>query len=158
MIAERGEPKASRPHVPEYGIPESEEGLLPWRHVMERLERARNYWIATTRPDGRPHAMPVWGVWVDNTLFFGGGPQTRWSRNLAANPHVAVHLDDSDAAVILEGTVERITDPTLPLVSRLDDAYEAKYEMRHGTPFWRFHPAVAFAWTSFPTDTTRWTF
>jgi hypothetical protein len=158
MIAEQREPNASRPHVPEYGIPESEEGLLPWGHVTQRLEGARNYWIATTRPDGRPHAMPVWGVWVDDMLFFGGGPQTRWSRNLAANPHVAVHLDDSDAAVILEGTVERIADPNHPLVSRLDDAYEAKYQMRHGTPFWQFRPRVAFAWTSFPTDTTRWRF
>ncbi len=75
------EPNRSRPYIRDYGIPESEEGMLPWSHVVERLPGPRNYWVSTTRPDGRPHATPVWGVWVDNTLYFGGGPDTRRSRN-----------------------------------------------------------------------------
>jgi hypothetical protein len=151
-------PQASRPHVPGYGIPESVQGTLPWSHVVERMQAARNYWIATTMPDGRPHAMPVWGVWVEDTLYFGGGPETRWSRNLLANPNVSVHLDDSDKVVVIEGSVERINDPNHPLLTRLDDAYEAKYNMRHGLPLWRLTPRLAFAWTKFPDDTTRWKF
>jgi hypothetical protein len=151
-------PQASRPNVPGYGIPEHDDGLLPWSHVGERMQKSRNYWIATTGPGGRPHAVPVWGVWVDETLYFGGGPETRWSRNLAADPRVVVHLESGDEAVIIEGVVERIADPDHPMVERLDDAYEAKYNMRHGIPFWRLRPRVAFAWTEFPTTTTRWLF
>lgn len=151
-------PTPSRPHVPGYGIPTSVEGTLPWSHAVERLERSRNFWVATVGPNARPHVVPVWGVLVDGTLYFGGGPDTRWSRNLAANPQVAVHLENGDDVVIVEGVVERITDPHHPLVTRIDDAYEAKYQMRHGTPFWVLRPRVAFAWSEFPTNATRWRF
>ncbi len=151
-------PAVSRPYVPGYGIPQQVEGTLPWSYVVERLAQSRNYWIATATPDGVPHAVPVWGVWLDETLYFGGGPQTRWSRNLSANPRVVVHLDDSEQAVILKGTVTRLDDPAHPLVARLDAAYLAKYGMEHGVPIWMLRLHTAFAWTRFPDDATRWTF
>ena len=61
-----------------YGVPEGEEDMLPWSHVEERMLGPRNYWVATVRPDGRPHAVPVWGVWlmVPSTLA-GGGARVR---------------------------------------------------------------------------------
>jgi hypothetical protein len=156
----KSEPQVGRPYVahPEYGIPTSIEGTLPWSHVGERMAKARNYWIGTIHPEGRPHVMPVWGVWVDDTLYFGGGPDTRWSRNLAANPQVAVHLESGDDVIIVEGSVDRITDPKHPLLPRIDDAYEAKYQMRHGIPLWVLRPRVVFAWSKFPDNTTRWRF
>ena len=66
------EPKASRPHVPGYGIPKTPKGMLPWSFVDERMRKSLNYWICTTCADGRPHARPVWGVWVDGAFCFGG--------------------------------------------------------------------------------------
>ena len=157
-LTKKAIPVPSRPHIPEYGIPESVEGTLPWSHIEARLEKARNYWIGTVGPASRPHAVPIWGVWVEGTLYFGGGPQTRWSRNLAANPAVAVHLESGDDVVILEGVVERINDSTDPRVTGIDDAYEAKYNLRHGLPFWVLRPRVVFAWNKFPDNTTRWRF
>lgn len=151
-------PQPGRPHIPGYGIPTHIEGTLPWSHVEERMAKARNYWVGTVGAEGRPHVVPTWGVWVEGTLYFGGGPDTRWSRNLAANPHVAVHLESGEDVVILEGTVERIVDPAQPFVTQIDDAYEAKYQMRHGVPFWVLRPQVAFAWSQFPTNATRWRF
>src|SRR5260370_21448742 len=41
---------------------------LPWEWATERLGRARNYWIATTRPNVQPHSRPVWGVWLDQAF------------------------------------------------------------------------------------------
>ena len=72
------EPQADRPNMPEYGLAEAEAGLglLPWTWALERLQPARNYWLATTRPDGRPHVMPVWGVWVENRFYFSTGSQS----------------------------------------------------------------------------------
>ena len=151
-------PRVGRPHIPGYGVPETLKGVLPWSHVEERLEASRNYWVATAGPDGEPHATAVWGVFVDGSLHFGGGPNTLWSRNLAANPRVNVHLENGDDVVIIEGTVDRITDATDPAMTRIDDAYEAKYKMRHGPPIWVLRPRVAFAWTEFPKTTTRWRF
>ncbi len=81
------EPQAGRPQMPGYGIADanSGSGLLPWNWAVERLQKARNYWISTTRPDGRPHAMPVWGVWYDNQFYFSTGRESRKARNLAVN-------------------------------------------------------------------------
>lgn len=53
-------PKASRPHMPGYGLPKSSKGLLSWKWAESKLNKSRQYWVITVRPDGRPHAMPVW--------------------------------------------------------------------------------------------------
>ncbi len=83
-------PQASRPELPmSYGVPTSTEGILSWSYVSQRLEQARNYWVATTRPDGRPHVVPVWGLWIDNAFYFGGVPTTRWARNVVMDSSVA---------------------------------------------------------------------
>jgi hypothetical protein len=150
----------SRPYIAhaEYGVPKTVKGTLPWSHAIERLQASKNFWIGTVSPEGKPHSMPVWGVWVEDTLYFGGGPLTRWSRNLEANPNVAVHLESGDDVLVLEGTVGRITDSDDPRLKAIDDVYEVKYKMRHGVPLWILHPRVIFAWTKFPDNMTRWKF
>ena len=68
-------PVANLPHpLAHYGFPESQEVLLPWSFVSERVDAAKNYWVCTIGANGDPHARPVWGVWVDDRLFFGGRP------------------------------------------------------------------------------------
>ncbi len=58
-----GRPSRDRPEMPEgYGVPDSSDGLLDWSDVEARLLAAPQYWMATTRPDGRPHVVPRWGV------------------------------------------------------------------------------------------------
>jgi hypothetical protein len=151
-------PAASRPHVPGYGIPKSTRGMLPWSHAEQRLARARHYWIATSSPDGRPHAVPVWGVWVDGAVCFGGGPDTRWSRNLRANAKVAVHLEKGDDVVILEGDIDRVENQEDPLVALVQDGYVKKYKMPHPPPFWVLRPRVAFAWDKDLRTATRFRF
>lgn len=96
------------------------------------------------------------GVWVEETFHFGGGSTTRKARNLAANPNVVVHGESGEDVVVVEGVAEEVSDPALQ--ERLDDAYEAKYGIRHGTPVWAVRPRVVHAWSSFPTDATRWLF
>ncbi|HLV37672.1 MAG TPA: pyridoxamine 5'-phosphate oxidase family protein [Spirillospora sp.] len=151
-------PQPSQPHpLAGYWSPKDADKLLAWDYVSQRMSEARNYWIATTNPDGRPHVVPVWGVWLENTLYFGGSPDTRWSRNLEHSPQVAVHLDDSDKAVILEGTVTRLTDPNSEQMRHIDDAYEIKYDMRHGPPIWQLHLRKVLAWMTMDTA-TRWVF
>jgi hypothetical protein len=92
---------------------------------------------------------------VKDTIYFGGSPNTRWSRNLAANPSVAVHLESGSEVVITEGRVDRISDAEDPRFEAADDAYEAKYKMRHGPPMWVLEPEVVIAWSNFPKDATR---
>ncbi|WP_228546090.1 pyridoxamine 5'-phosphate oxidase family protein [Halegenticoccus tardaugens] len=156
------DPERSRPETESsYGIPATAEGMLPWRHVEARMRGDRTYWVVTTRPDGRAHARPVWGVWIDGSFHCGGGERTRWARNLAENPEIVVHRESGEDVVILEGIAEKIAPETgadPALVERVDAAYEAKYGMRHGTPFWVVRPRVALAWSDYPEDATRWRF
>ena len=79
MTAQRAEPKASRPDMAEYGLLDehSGTGLLPWSWAAERLAQSRNYYVATARPDGRPHAMPVWGIWLDDVFYFSTATGSR---------------------------------------------------------------------------------
>jgi hypothetical protein len=161
-------PEPNRPSLPDgYGIPESTEGTLPWSFVEERVAEARNYWIVTVRPDGRPHAMPVWGAWLDGKLYIEGSPETRRHRNLAANPHVVAHLESGDQVGIIEGEAHEAGKPEPALGMRLSQAYTAKYESGGYAPgpnawdnggLYVIYPRKVFAWTKFPQDTTRWRF
>ena len=152
-------PPASRPHVPGYGIqgPGAGDGLLPWSFVSERMAAARNYWVHTTRPDGRAHAAPVWGLWHEGRFYFSTGAASRKGRNIAANPHVVVHLESGDEVVIFEGRVELVEDKAL--LAALDKAYKEKYGFPLSGGF-RLAPETAFAWREhdFPTSATRWQF
>ena len=58
----------------------------PWAEARSRLEEAQFYWLATVRPDGRPHSVPVLAVWVDGALHLSAGPATRKAQHLAQDP------------------------------------------------------------------------
>jgi hypothetical protein len=110
------EPTASRPYMPDYGIKDDSQGtgLLPWSWACERLIRSHDYWVATRWPDGRPHVMPVWGVWQDGAVWFSSGHRSRKARNLAADPGCAVTTDDAQEPVVVDCLAELVTDmPTI---------------------------------------------
>ncbi len=142
---------------------------LPWSWAVERLVEARTYWIATTRPDGRPHARPVWAAWIDGSLNFSTGSLA--AGNLAANPAITVHLEIDPEVVILEGTAAEITDRAE--LQGVLDAYNLKYgeNLTVDTlpgPFLRVIAERAFGWIAagdasdggaqFHGTATRWRF
>lgn len=86
----KAEPRTERPQIPDYGINTSKNGLLPWKWAVKNLADPREYWIVTVRPDGRPHAMIIWGLWLDGAFWFGTGSKTQKARNLAKNPNCIV--------------------------------------------------------------------
>ncbi|MBI3653783.1 MAG: pyridoxamine 5'-phosphate oxidase family protein [Acidobacteria bacterium] len=156
-------PKASRPNMPEGYLSKGKTGMLRWHWLDERMAKALNYWVATTCPDGRPHVMPVWGVWLHRRFYFGTHPQTRKARNLKANPQIAVHLESADEVVIVEGTIEEVRGKSL--VKQINEAYLAKYQMPSGhgeddAPMYCLQPRVAFAWEvmTINRSATRWLF
>ena len=101
---------------PDYGARGGEgDDPAAWAAIEDKLRAAPNYWVTTISPDGRPHARPVDGVWVEGALVFGGSPDTRWVRNLQQNPALSVHLPSGDDVVILEGDVELVMEADHPL-------------------------------------------
>src|SRR5205085_12070675 len=104
-------PRASRPHMPGYGLPPAEEGMWPWEWAQDLLGRAMRYWLATARADGQPHLMPVWAVWWDGALWFSTGDRSVKGTNLAARPQCSVGAEVGPRSVVLEGTAERLATP-----------------------------------------------
>ena len=160
------EPIADRPHIPGYGIPESETGILSWSWARERLERAIIYWLATAGDDGAPHLIPIWGAWVGDRWYVEGGP-VRWQRNLRANPKLAIHVEFGEEVVMVEGSATELVAPQSPLVEALLAGYAkykpaANYEAdaanwaRGG--LWELQPIRAFAWSELGKDATRFRF
>ena len=150
-----------RPYASGYGIPSDPAGMLSWDRVEGHLTEARNYWVATVRPDGRPHVTPVWGLWVGEAFYFGAELGSRKARNLVENPNVVVHLESGDDVVIVEGGVEVIVGPDPRLVERLVSASVAKYGVSSDEVegSYAVRPRVAFAWShSGPRTFTRWMF
>lgn len=166
---DRKEVIIDRPYIPDYGIREAGSGssFIPWSKVTKQVEQARNYWISSTRPDGRPHAAPVWGVWLDETFYFGTGKRSQKARNISENCWLVVHLESGDDVVILEGYAERVTHATFFVP--VNQAYGDKYNFRplEGVdgdmpedPYYALKPRVAFAWLEqdFISSATRYRF
>jgi general stress protein 26 len=137
-------PVIDRPDIP-YGLRGAKEGmgLLPWSRVSERMRHSYIYWVSTTRKDGAPHSVPVWGVWLDDVFYFSNGAQT--ARNLVRDPRVSVHLESGEDVVIVEGVVEAAKGR--PLIGRINDAYQSKYLWEGTQDDWfALRPRIAFAW------------
>jgi nitroimidazol reductase NimA-like FMN-containing flavoprotein (pyridoxamine 5'-phosphate oxidase superfamily) len=164
MLPKMSLPKADRPTMPDgYRIRKSRAGLLSWERIEERMSTSSNYWIGSSRPDGRPHVMPVWGVWIERMFYFSTDRKSRKGRNLLHNPAVVVHLESGDDVVIVEGMATEVKDRAR--LAAIDDAYHAKYRMRvlemPGPPlFFQVTPRTVFSWyeKNFNTSATRWEF
>ena len=142
--AGKGNPEVSQPRM--YGgyVGSAE---LPWTWATERLTRARNYWIVTTRSDGRPHSRPVWGIWLDHAFYFSTGSLA--ASNLVTRPMITVHLESGSEVVIIEGVAETLKDETL--IEQVVTLYNQKYNWNMNPhnlpgPFYLVRPQVAFGW------------
>src|SRR5690349_16687539 len=90
-------------------------GAIPWSRPLAQLDAlvtgpGKSTWLATTRPDGRPHVAGVGAVWDDGRFYVVSGPETRKSRNLAENSNCAISVSLPDIDLVVEGTAARVTD------------------------------------------------
>ena len=154
--------------MPGYGLlgPTEGSGLLSWEWAHERLVASHDYWLATTRPDTRPHLMPVWGVWDGASLWFSSANTSRKATNLRASSRCSVATDNAYEPVVLEGDALAVTDRhelerALELENRkygtnygaemIDTAHNSWFELR---PMWAF----ALDESDFTGTPTRWSF
>jgi len=164
------DPGRTRPAMPDgYGVPTGADGLLSWSDVEPRLVASLHYWLSTVRPDGTPHSVPRWGVWLDGRFFYDGSPATRHARNLERNPACTLTLESGKEAVIVEGTSVATRADADGLGARLAEAFRKYHDQGYspGPDSWSgeaggglrvLTPRRALAWFSFPTDCTRFMF
>jgi len=100
-------------------------GHIAWAAVEARLAATRSMILSTTRPDGRPHALPTWFWWDDGRLYFVTARTTQKARNLAHERWVAAHFGDGDDVLLVEGAAAIVKD--VAYQRAVDRAYGAKY-------------------------------
>lgn len=161
-------PTPSRPHMPGYGIagPGDGRGFLPWSWAEERLTKSHDYWVATARPDGRPHLMPVWAVWDAAELWFSSSVGSRKARNLSREPRCSIATDNAWEPVVLEGVAHVVTDHDA--LARYIALENEKYGTDYGVDFldpavnatFRVDPTWVFTLTEddFTGSPTSWSF
>ncbi len=154
---------------------------IPWSRAVDQLEdfattdTHKTFWLATVRPDGRPHIAGVGALWVDGKFYFTSGAGTRKSRNLAENPNCTISVSLPTLDLVVEGTASRLTDQaTLQDMaeryaaqgwpaSASDDALTAAFSAPSaGPPPWNLYvvtPVTAFGVaTAEPYGAMRWRF
>ena len=155
----------------DYGVTDNPEGLLPWSWAEERLVGTRNFWFVTANSVGRPHAMPVWGVWMPDRHRWGAGfaASARKVRNMQANDQVVVTTETSVECVSVEGRALAVTgDEAESLVKSWADKYfketgqdrEETMAFMRESSLWEVIPHRAFGMIETPEQfssaATRW--
>src|SRR3954471_19142670 len=153
-----------------YGVSAETWEALPWSWAAERLAGARNFWVVTVSGAGRPHALPVWGVWGDDWAFaFSCAPTARKARNLAANPAMTVMTESTVECLSVEGRARPVE------TGERREGWIERYLAKYGPPepnltgdflrqhlFFEFVPERALAVIEradeFATRATRWVF
>ncbi len=172
----------SKKNLDGYGAP-----IIPWERVYGRMTKGftqapktggpdrHTAWLATVRPDGKPHVMPIGVLFVDDAFYFNTGPKTRKARNIARNPSSVITIATDDFDLVIQGPARRIVDAAH--LQRIADAFKkqgweptvvkggltAKYSAPSaGPPPWNVYeirPDTIFALgTAEPYGATRWRF
>ena len=152
---------------------------IPWSRAEEALAAVEGeditHFLATVRPDGRPHVAGVGALWVDGRFYLVSGAGTRKSRNLAARPDCVISVKLPGLDLVVEGSATKVTDATTlqRLAERYaaqgwpatvkDGAFTAPYSAPSaGPPPWdlyEFTPQTAFGVAGAePYGATRWRF
>lgn len=94
-------------------------------------------WLSSTRPDGRPHLVPVWFLWDGQSILIFSKPNNQKIRNLQQNSSVMVSLEAAsggDDIVLIEGQAMLLDTPTAELMT-------PEYVEKYGAQI------AAFQWT-----------
>src|SRR5215203_5565367 len=98
---------------------------LEWAPVAQQMEEGvasgpgtggpnrYSAWLATINADGSPHVTGVGALWVDGALWICTGKDSVKGRNLARDPRCTFSSATRDFDVVVEGTAELITDPSV---------------------------------------------
>lgn len=138
-----------------------------WVEVADRLAAARNYWLGTCGPAGKPHAVPVWGAVLDHGLYLFTARETAKARHVSANPGVVVHLESAEDVVIVNGTLEDLGLPQAhaDVLAALEEKYSAPRDARYLPSndayfdvLWRLRPRRAMLWRldDYDASQARW--
>ena len=92
--------------------------------IERRLQTEQNLWLATVRPNGTPHLVPIWFVWVSGKIYLCTEADSVKVHNLRQNPHVSIALEDGTQPIMIEGLAQPIGTAPQPV----SEAFKKKYD------------------------------
>ena len=137
-----------------------------------RMAAADSYWLATVRPDGRPHVLPVLEVWLDGALYVSAGHFASGTAGRAEESCFVISIGRHALDPVVEGDATPVSDGDT--LRRVAAAYRARYgwpagprsggfgDDSAGTLPYEVYEATPTTVISFdtesPFDATRWLF
>lgn len=159
-------PIIHRPKLPK-GYADNPTSFVDWKWVAAQLTESKNYWLSAVRPNGRPHVVPRWGVFIDNEFYYDGSPETRHAQNIMENPYVSLHLESGNQVVMMEGFSKPVDKPDPVFAIKLAETIVKKYSEDGYSPksnqwdeggLYVFKPRQCIAWTVFYENPTKFVF
>lgn len=83
--------------------------IMPWAEIRDSLAEAQTTWLATVRPDGRPHVVPVGALWLDGSYYVTTAQGTVKGNNLAHNSHCVITLSSRGFDLVFEGEASKVS-------------------------------------------------
>jgi F420H(2)-dependent biliverdin reductase len=96
--------------------------------VERRLQTEQNLWLATVRPTGSPHLVPIWFVWVVGKIYLCTAANSVKVRNLRQNPQVAIALEDGTHPIVIEGLAQPIELVPAAVMAAVRNEFQRKYD------------------------------
>jgi hypothetical protein len=149
----------------EESLVDDQDGTTPWEFARERLANpapGQTSWLATVRPDGRPHLTPIIAFWIEDAFHFVVGEGTRKARNLAADDRCVIGTGNNTLPsldIVAEGRAEPLAEEAAvariakvlndngwPLEARGDKVYGPNAPTAGPPPYsiYRMVPSKAF--------------
>jgi general stress protein 26 len=91
---------------------------------IQRLETERNLWLASVRPNGSPHLVPIWFVWHDDKAFLCTSRESVKARNISKNPNVVFALQDGDNPLVIQAAAQILDE----VPKEVTDAFKRKFD------------------------------
>jgi hypothetical protein len=99
---------------------------FPWSEAERKMAGGGWFWLATVRPNGAPHVMPVFAAWANTSFFIASKDRARKSRNLEAEPRCVITTDTGDLHIIVEGIARHVRDDAT--LQQAVEAFQAVYD------------------------------
>lgn len=93
------------------------------RHVVDRLNRDVDLWVATASADGQPYLVPLSFLWHDERFVMATSERSSTVRNLRHLGRLRLALDGTRDVVLVDGTAELL--PAGGMEAAVADAYAA---------------------------------
>ncbi|MFJ8632134.1 pyridoxamine 5'-phosphate oxidase family protein [Streptomyces sp. NPDC093568] len=119
------------------------------QHVLDRLERETDVWVASADADGVPCLVALWFVWDGEALWMATRPGNPTGRNLGTGRQARLAFGDTRDVVLIDGDVDAHDADVVPAAAaeafRVKTGWDPRRESARFA-YYRVRPRAVQAW------------